>query len=134
MSRVADGIVDMRVRVFATNGFPIIGNGFESCYCTNAANSVPSGTYFPYRAVSNTVSRFNITAPDNWIGMTFYSNAVPAYVEMELGVLDSQTYQRYKALDASVPASLTQFLSNRVAQVHVFRQRIPIHNVNTAAY
>jgi hypothetical protein len=59
---------------------------------------------------------------------------VPAYLEVELGVLDSQTYQRFKGLDASAPASQVQFLSNRVAQVHVFRQRIPIHNVDTTAY
>jgi hypothetical protein len=139
VSRVADGIIHMRVRLFATNGFPILGTGGLACYCTNPVNPIAFGSYYPYRAVSNTVSTVGnllpgAPAPDNWVRMAFYSNAVPAYVEMELGVLDSQTYQRFKGVDTTVPSSQTQFLSNRVAQVHVFRQRIPIHNVDTTAY
>jgi len=127
VSHIADGIVHMSLRVFATNGFPIRGTGGLCAYWLDPY----AGTY---RAIGQTTNRFSLFTPDNWVSQTFYSNAVPAYVELELGVLDPQSYQRYKGIDASVPSGQVQFLSNRVAQVHIFRQRIPIRNVDPTAY
>jgi hypothetical protein len=59
---------------------------------------------------------------------------MPAYVELELGILESQTYHSYKAIVSANPAAAAAFLSNHVAQVHLFRQRVPIHNVDPSAY
>ena len=61
----------------------------------------------------------------------FFSNAVPAYVELELGVIEPNIFERYKSL-SGVPADT--YLSNHVANVHLFRQRVPIRNVDFAAY
>jgi hypothetical protein len=60
------------------------------------------------------------------------SNAVPAYVELELGILEAQILKKSR----SIPNPLLQsnFLSGYAAQEHIFRQRIPIRNVDTTAY
>jgi len=64
-------------------------------------------------------------------GLSFYSNAVPASVEIEMGVLEDRTLQHAEALNA---ANQMTYLSNHVGQVHIFRQRVPIRNVDPTAY
>lgn len=55
----------------------------------------------------------------------FLSNALPAYLEIELGVIEPRTLEQYRSFPAgSVRAR--QFLAERAAQVHLFRQRVPI--------
>jgi hypothetical protein len=62
----------------------------------------------------------------------FYSNALPAFVELELGILESRTAQRANAmLDATTRRT---YLENQAAHVHVFRTRVPIRNVDPEAY
>jgi type II secretory pathway pseudopilin PulG len=124
INRIADGIVHLRVLAFATNGFLITTNGgFLSA-------PLPAGQYV--RAV-------NIGGvPDTWwpseVDYSFSSNAVPASVELELGMLEPQVYERYRSLAAAPTIAQLQFLSNHTAQVHLFRQRIPIRNIDFAAY
>jgi hypothetical protein len=134
VTRVAEGIVDLRVRPFATNGFPIVNDGTSygyTVYCTNAI--FPNNLSF-YRSIIQAASRRNLNCPERYDRCQFWSNAVPAYVELELGILEAQTYQRFKAISsANLPAQLA-FLSNHVAQVHLFRQRIAMHNVDPSAY
>jgi len=55
----------------------------------------------------------------------FVSNALPAYLELELGVLEPQILEQYKSF-APGSAMARSYLSNRVGQVHLFRQRVPI--------
>ena len=62
----------------------------------------------------------------------FVSNAVPAEVELELGVLENTTLERFKAIGNAV--AQRNYLSNHAANVHIFRQRVPIRNVDTAAF
>jgi hypothetical protein len=71
----------------------------------------------------------------NEVNYVFSSNAVPAYVELELGILESQALERYKSIPDVNNAPLN-FLqnSNQTARVHLFRQRIPIRNVDPSAY
>jgi len=136
VTRVADGVINLRVRAFGTNGFPVISfmSGFNTYYGAAAPNApivpVPNNYHF----VDHTATIFNPSAPDNWTSLSFQSNAVPAFLEIELGVLDPQTYQRFKNLDPSAAVGQQTFLSNRVAQVHLFRQRISIRNVDPTAY
>jgi hypothetical protein len=55
----------------------------------------------------------------------FRSIALPAAIEMEIGILDPDSLAQFRALpEGSVFAE--RFLSNRAAQVQLFRQRIPI--------
>ena len=59
------------------------------------------------------------------------SNAVPASVEVELGVLEDSTLQRAESLSG---AAQLNYLSNHIGQVHLFRQRVMIRNVDPAVY
>src|SRR5262249_27457656 len=71
-------------------------------------------------------------APGEVGNYAYYSNAVPAYVEIELGILKSRTWERAKSI-ADVTAR-RQYLLQQVAKVHVFRTRVPIRNVDPQAY
>jgi len=108
-SHLIDGVVHLRVRAYDVSG-ALIGDPTS----TNRYNNVYTNFLFgvPWET-----------------GLTFYSNAVPASVEIEMGVLEDSTLQH--AESASDPIS---YLSNHVGQVHLFRQRVPIHNVDPAAY
>jgi len=64
-------------------------------------------------------------------GSYFVSNAVPAFVELEIGVLESDVLKRWRGMS---PVAGANYLSNHVAQVHIFRQRIPIRNADYSAY
>lgn len=59
----------------------------------------------------------------------FYSNAVPAYVEIELGIMETQAYEKYKSFGPGTQAANT-YLVNHPGVVHIFRQRIPIRDVD----
>ncbi|MGO8675897.1 MAG: PilW family protein [Limisphaerales bacterium] len=141
VTRVADGVIHLSVRLFATNGFPIMSDlnpllynytAFWAGYWTNVNNVT---TYLEYaQPILQASNHINLTCPDYYDSCWFMSNAMPASVEVELGILESQTYQRYRAIVSANPAAGAAFLSNHVAQVHIFRQRVPIHNVDPSAY
>lgn len=57
---------------------------------------------------------------------TFISNALPAYVELELGVLEPDTFKQYQKLQEDQSPAAKTFLAKRIAKVHLYRQRIPI--------
>lgn len=55
----------------------------------------------------------------------FVSNALPAYLELEVGILEPRARDQFQAFAAgSIMAE--RFISNRAGQVHLFRQRIPL--------
>ena len=60
--------------------------------------------------------------------LTFMSNALPAFVELELGVLEPVALKQYQALTDS-PAAAATFLKKQPSKVHLFRQRVPIRTV-----
>ena len=141
VTRVAEGVVHLSVRLFATNGFPIVSSvnplmygytAFVAGYWTNIDNVATYVTNA--QPILQATNHLNLGCPDHYDGCWFLSNALPACVELELGILESQTYQRYKAIALDNPAAGAAFLSNHVAQVHLFRQRVPIHNVDPSAY
>ena len=60
----------------------------------------------------------------------FRSNALPAYLELELGVLEPETMRQYKQILADGDSVRAQnFLSKRIAKVQIFRKRIPLRTV-----
>ena len=122
VSCIADGVVHLRLSAFATNGYPLT-------YISGFTNVV----FITNRVTSGYASVRNSYAPsqDNCY---FWSNAVPAYVELELGILESQVLERLRSLAAAPIAVQQQYFSNHVAQVHLFRQRIPVRNVDISAY
>jgi len=124
-SRVADGVVHFRVKPYATNGFPIVWGPTNGCWFrTNISPNT-----FTY-SMRNTVGSPEPAVPEE-VNCYFYSNALPAYVELELGVLEPNIYERYKSISGKAGSD---YLSNHVANVHLFRQRVPVRNVDFAAY
>jgi hypothetical protein len=67
------------------------------------------------------------------VGFVMFSNTLPASVQIEMGVLEDRALQRADSLSGSLPAQ-GRYLSGAAGQVHVFRQRVTIPNVDPAAY
>ncbi len=120
MNRVLDGVVHFTVRAYDPNG-NWINNATWPYYYTNAANTViMSPAYGEAR-------------------LYMLSNAVPAAVEIDLGVLEDRPLAHAEALSvpgqapSQVPA-LWRYLQGQSGAVHLFRQRVSIPNVDTSAY
>ncbi|HTL57497.1 MAG TPA: hypothetical protein VL361_17560 [Candidatus Limnocylindrales bacterium] len=130
MSRIADGVVHFRVRAYAKNGFLIVTNAFRG---TNAFTTDPNARppLLGYTNAWNTIACASPALRDQSAAY-FMSNALPAYVDVELGILEPQILQRYRSIP--VATARLQYLSNHVAQVHIFHQRIAIPNLDTTAY
>lgn len=113
-NRVADGVVHFRVRAFDTNGVWItqdLPNNFNRHKTDIRASGVVPGEVGLY---------------------VFKSNAVPAAVEIELGVVERRTWERA----ASIPDATArrQFLEQQAGRTHLFRQRVNIPSVDPSAY
>jgi prepilin-type N-terminal cleavage/methylation domain-containing protein len=115
-SRIADGIIHLRLRAYDTNGVAI----------TNLAAS----TFFTTHSNVFVAGMDDLT--QNYY-YSFFSNALPAYLELEMGFLENRTLDHYNSLSNN-PAVAATYLANHVGQVHIFRQRIPIRNVDPSAY
>jgi hypothetical protein len=111
MSHLMDGVVELRVRAYDTNG-----TWLNDAWEFNNTNVNNIHFFAPILGVT---------------GLKMFSNTVPASVEVELGVLEDRTLQRAESLPN---VAQLNYLSNHVGQVHVFRQRVWIRNVDPSAY
>ena len=138
LNRIADGVVSFRVRAYDTNGVEITTTNTNPGHLAFVA---PVGQNNQPRLITITNG---FGSWDNFNGQYnyyFVSNAVPASVELEIAFLEGHLVDRYRALSGGlnpVPTTLQDsqkaYLSNHVANVHVFRQRIPVRNVDPSAY
>lgn len=55
------------------------------------------------------------------------TNNLPDMLDVELGILDPETYEQVRLMPAAVQAN---FLASRAGKVHIFRQQIPISTVS----
>jgi type II secretory pathway component PulJ len=143
MHRIADGIVHLQVRVFDTNGAPMFANTTNSLAFWSFTNVVgglgrPQVTTVPVKNAFATndwpTAGQPIIPNQQYMEYWFYSNAVPAYVELELGIVEPHTLDRFKAIAEADVGAARNYLASRAAHVHVFRQRIPIRAVDYMAY
>ena len=111
-SHLLDGVVGFRVHAFDLNGGLIH---------RNQANLIQTNSV-PFTAANQLGE----------IGYLFYSNAVPAAVEIEMSTLEDRTLQRADSRPTAVLRN--QYLQDQAGRVHVFRQRVAIPNVDPAAY
>jgi hypothetical protein len=128
-NRICDGVIHFCLQAFATNGFPIVGDGVHTnAYFRTNALTLGYSVVHPAQAVAN----FNY--PGNLAGILFSSNAVPASVGIELGILEQPSWERYNSIPA--PAARLAYLqrSDVSSRVYLFRQRISIRNVDPLAY
>jgi len=117
MSRVLDGVVHFKVRAYDTNGF-WVNNTINSKIISNA----PSGSYsLPGYYAFNEVPE-----------LFFLNDALPAYVEFELGVLEQRVLRKADSIPSA--AARRTYLQQQAGHVHVFRLRVPVRNVNPSAY
>jgi type II secretory pathway pseudopilin PulG len=109
MSRFMDGVVHFKIRAFDANGAWITPANFPAY-----ASSLP-----------------NMTGES---GYRFTSNAVPAFVEFEIGILEDRTLERYKSFTDPTGIIQSNYLAKHAGQVHLFRRRVPVRNVDPLAY
>ena len=101
-SHLLDGVVNFQVRAFDANGGLII---------TNQVNIMTN-------ALAHSVY--------------FYSNALPASVEIEMATVEDRSLQRAESLP--FPTARNNYLVQQSGKVHVFRQRVAIPNVDPSVY
>jgi len=117
VSKILDGVISFRVRAYDTNGMFL----------------TPSYPPYTELTTSNIVVQAAGKAVQPEIGAyTFYSNAVPAYVEFEVGILEPKVLEQYNSIP--VAAAQEKFLQKQAAHVHLFRQRVSVRNVDPSAY
>ena len=116
VSHLLDGVVHLALHAYDTNGNWIsnIGQTYTNAQNTQFFSSPP----YPYGYGE--------------AQLYMYSNTVPAAVELELGVLEDSILQR--AESRTTPALQAQYLFDKSGNVHVFRQRVTIPNVDPTAY
>jgi hypothetical protein len=136
-NKIADGVVDLRVRAFATNGWPIT---YDMTYRTNAAvfrvmTNAPYVTNFAFvNFAQATLPGGNAPNVGEPLYYAFWSNALPAQIELEYGLLEPRILQHFQGLAQAGETAQLQYLSNHAAEVHIFRQRISVGSVDPYAY
>jgi competence protein ComGC len=120
--RVTDGVVHFRVTAYDSQGQVI-----DPRYCpTNRVVPLayPRDWYYPGVAMGN-------PGPGLPPSYVFTNTAVPASVEIELGILEPYILERYRGMTANRPvvsASASNYLAQQAARVHMFQQRIPVRS------
>ena len=114
-SKIMDGVLHFKVRAYDNKGFWLTQDLYHRDNSTNSA-----------------ISFLPVVAPGEVSLYTFYNNAVPAAVEVELGILETRAWERFKSLPAGV--AQYNYLTNQAGRVHVFRQRVPVRSVDPLAY
>jgi type II secretory pathway pseudopilin PulG len=111
-SHLMDGVVHLTVRAYDTKGVWMNWQNWQNGFVT-----------------SNNIAYQPIQFGEG--GFYMFSNMVPASVEIEMGVLEDKTLQHAESLSGT---AVTNYLARHVGQVHLFRQSVPIRNVDPAAY
>jgi hypothetical protein len=116
-SHLIDGVVDFHVQPFDLNGYPMTN--------TIQYNSGRSNNYI------NTA--FDLPSQSAYPAFYFLSNSIPASVEIQMGSLEDAVLRRAESLPTPSYAQ-SNYLSQQVGRVHVFRQRVLLPNVDPSAY
>jgi hypothetical protein len=111
-SHLMDGVVNLTARCYDTNGVWMT-NGY-----VNPLN-------IPVRNVTFIQSTYGEVA------CVFYSNAVPASVQFEIGTMEDRTLEHAESLSG---LNQSNYLANAVGQVHLFVRRVWIRNLDLSAY
>ena len=132
-NRICDGVIHFYVGAYATNGFPIFSdNSHTNAYFRTNALRVAPPYYYLTLHPAQVVAKASY--PNSVAWLYCWSNAVPAALEMQLGLLEQPAWERYNSIPA--PAARLAYLqrSEVASSVHLFRQRVTIRNVDPSAY
>jgi len=119
VSKIVDGVVDFKIRAFDTNGFWISPANPNWVFPLNSAGNIQASVPKP-----NTAGEVGLCY--------FYSNAVPASVELEIGILEQATLLRLQSIPAF--AQQAAYFANQAGHVQLFVQRVAIRTVDPSAY
>ncbi len=100
--RILDGVVHLRLLAYSAAG-QLITN--EPPDILVQGDGVPPYEFFHYE---------------------FYNQSLPAFVDIELGVLERRTLEQFNAMYSANLTKANRFLANQAGKVHLFRQRVPI--------
>jgi type II secretory pathway pseudopilin PulG len=118
LSHVVDGVVHLVVRAGDVSGYAM-----TNTYQFNAGQWVTNKNVLFYPPVQ----------AQGEVGFYFYSNTVPASVELQVGLLEDRPLQRAESLPFNSPAQIS-YLQQQAGHVHVFRQQVTIPNLDPTAY
>ncbi len=107
--RVIDGVVHFRIHAYDTNGYSMN-------YLTNRFANV-SMIYDPL----NTSPAGTLAAETRYAFVNF---ALPACLEVELGILEPQVLERYRSYPNATVAG--NYLARQAGAIHLFQQRVPV--------
>jgi prepilin-type N-terminal cleavage/methylation domain-containing protein len=111
-SHLMDGVVNLTVRAFDTNGVWLT-NGYANPFDVRVQNVAFYSSGY------------------GEVNCLFFSNAVPASVQIELGTLEDRVLQHAEGLSG---LNQSNYLAGAAGQVHLFRQRVWIRNFDPTAY
>ncbi len=109
MQRVTDGVVGLRL-------IPL--DSFGRVQTTNPPNLATIPPWL-ISITTNRLDRLPVT-------FAYYTNALPAYIDLELAVLEPPTLDLFRSIPNAQSAA--NFLSQQAARVQLFRQRIPLRS------
>jgi len=106
LSRIADGVVHLKIRVYDQNGFQV---GYET--------NLNTGDY-SYTQVINSFPAY--------YGTNLYSvNDLPGSIDLEVGILEPESWDHLKSMSGNFIAQ-SNYLSGSSAKIDLFRQHILI--------
>jgi len=109
--RVADGIVHFKLLAYNADGL---------LYSNSFGNSFGGLTLFNVGNVGQNDYDY------------YFTNYLPSYLDLELGVLDPRAVAQFRARTNN-PVLARGYLTDHVGSIHLFKQRIPIRNSPTDA-
>lgn len=135
---IADGVIHFKMTPYDVNGRQLAYNsenkvpGLYKIYRTRS-NGSPMTPHAKYNDVetnavreANVLLRQYIQNSTNFTVASFRSNALPAFVELELGMLEEDALRQYYLMLSDKNPNAASFLQDKISKVHLFRQRIPI--------
>jgi len=127
-SHLLDGVVNLTVRAYDVNGGWMTTNVMtvSGSWNTQQESTNQDVNYFYYPPPSP-------VAGCGEVGLVMFSNALPAAVEIDMGVLEDRPLARAESLDLS-PLLQSNYLSSQASKVHIFRQRVAIPGVEPSTY
>ena len=120
--RVIDGVVSLTITPYDTNGAPYVQN-IPNPPNVSGATDLYGNTNDNLHVVQNADPSLRYFA--------FRSNALPAYLDIELAVLEPSALTKFRAREEIGAAQAAEYLARQIGRTHVFRQRVAIRPAAT---
>lgn len=114
-TRVIDGVLNFKITTYDS-----LGRAIDPLYPVELIPPTGGAGRYPPLLRNNVVQKL-------FSEVTYADNAMPSYVEVELDTLEPRLLEQYRALPPN-PAIRNRYLTNNLARIQSFRQRIPIRS------